>query len=96
MGPIWNGSKSGLLPEWFSGGLSRHVHTEAGALCLYLLVGLFFATVYGLVSQLQDGSFFVQTDHPDSTDFIYFSFITLTTTGYGDLTAAYPLGRSRR
>ena len=25
MGPIWTGSKSELLPEWFSGGLSRHV-----------------------------------------------------------------------
>ena len=30
---------------------------------------------------------------PRSTDFIYFSFITLTTTGYGDLTAAHDLGR---
>lgn len=69
------------------------LRTVAGALCLYLLVGLFFATVYGLVSQLQDGGFFVQTDHANSTDFIYFSFITLTTTGYGDFTAAYPLGR---
>ncbi len=69
------------------------LRTVAGALCLYLLIGLFFATVYGLLSQVQDGGFFVQTDHPDSTDFIYFSFITLTTTGYGDFTAAYPLGR---
>jgi Ion channel len=69
------------------------LRTVAGALCLYLLIGLFFATVYGLLSQVQEGDFFVQTDHPDSTDFIYFSFITLTTTGYGDFTAAYPVGR---
>ena len=68
------------------------LRTVAGALCLYLLIGLFFATVYGLVAELQ-GGFFVQTDQPDSTDFIYFSFITLTTTGYGDFTAAQPLGR---
>jgi Ion channel len=68
------------------------LRTVAGALCLYLLIGLFFATVYGLVSQTQ-GDFFVQTDQPTSTDFIYFSFITMTTTGYGDYTAAQPLGR---
>jgi hypothetical protein len=68
------------------------LRTVAGALCLYLLVGLFFATVYGLVAQVQ-GDFFVQTDEPTSTDFIYFSFITMTTTGYGDFTAAQPLGR---
>ncbi|MET1232851.1 MAG: potassium channel family protein [Candidatus Limnocylindrales bacterium] len=68
------------------------LRTVAGALCLYLLIGLFFATVYGLIAQFQ-GGFFVQTTDPDSTDFVYFSFITLTTTGYGDYTAAFPLGR---
>jgi hypothetical protein len=68
------------------------LRTVAGALCLYLLIGLFFATLYGLVAQVQSG-FFVQTDQPTSTDFIYFSFITMTTTGYGDFTAAQPLGR---
>ncbi len=68
------------------------LRTVAGALCLYLLIGLFFATLYGLIAQLQ-GGFFVQTNEPDSTDFVYFSFITLTTTGYGDYTAASPLGR---
>ena len=40
------------------------LRTVAGALCLYLLVGLFFATIYGLISQLQHGGFFVQTDQP--------------------------------
>ncbi len=69
------------------------LRTVAGALCLYLLVGLFFATLYGLLSSIGDGAFFVQTNTPTSTDFIYFSFITLTTTGYGDYTAAYDLGR---
>ena len=68
------------------------VRTVAGALCLYLLIGLFFATVYGLIAHAES-QFFVQTDKPTSTDLIYFSFITLTTTGYGDFTAAQPLGR---
>ena len=68
------------------------LRTIAGALCLYLLIGLFFATLYGLLAGLQDG-FFVQTQDPTSTDLIYFSYITLTTTGYGDFTAATSLGR---
>jgi hypothetical protein len=61
--------------------LQRHqvitLRTVAGALCLYLLFGLFFATLYGLIANLGDGAFFVQTDTPTSTTFIYFSFILL-------------------
>jgi hypothetical protein len=100
-----NGTAYGLMiafiamvsPVIIASRIVRHetitLRTVAGALCLYLLIGLFFATLYGLLSQLQDGTFFVQTEHPDALDFIYFSFITLTTTGYGDFTAAFPLGR---
>jgi len=68
------------------------LRTVAGALCLYLLAGLFFATVYHTMDAFS-GQFFVQTEHPTSSDFIYFSYITLTTTGYGDYTAAFDLGR---
>jgi hypothetical protein len=67
--------------------------TVAGALCVYLLAGLFFALVYGSMSALGGGDFFVQTSNPSATDFVYFSFVTLTTTGYGDLTARADGGR---
>jgi len=67
--------------------------TVAGALCVYLLAGLFFALLYGSVGVIHDGRFFAQTDHPTGVDFVYFSFVTLTTTGYGDLTAATDGGR---
>lgn len=68
------------------------VRTVAGALCIYLLAGLFFAYIYALVD-FANGPFFAQTAHPDGVDFVYFSFVTLTTVGYGDLTARRDVGR---
>ncbi len=70
------------------------VHTVMGALCVYVLLGMFWSFVYAAVGALASGPFFAQTAHPDSSDFTYFSFVTLTTTGYGDLTAASGLGRA--
>ncbi len=67
--------------------------TVAGALCVYLLAGLFFALLYGSMSQLHSDEFFVQKQAGSAVDFVYFSFVTLTTTGYGDLTAAFDAGR---
>lgn len=67
--------------------------TVAGALCIYLLAGLFFALVYGTIGAFDHSGFFAQTSHPNGVDYIYFSFVTLTTTGYGDLTAQTDGGR---
>jgi len=68
------------------------IKTVMGALCLYLLVGLFFSYVFALVQSFT-GGFFVQIADAGTTDFIYFSYVTLATVGYGDLTAASNLGR---
>jgi hypothetical protein len=70
------------------------VHTVLGAVCIYVLVGMLFAFLYGAVGYLAPEPFFVQTSDPTSADFLYFSFITLTTVGYGDYTAAGGLGRA--
>jgi hypothetical protein len=67
------------------------VKTVAGALCVYLLIGLLFAYVFAIIDIL-GGPFFTQTSHPSGVDFVYFSFVTLTTVGYGDLTARGNLG----
>jgi hypothetical protein len=67
--------------------------TVLGALCLYLLAGLFFAYVFGAIGESNQGHFFAQTTHPSSTDYLYFSLVTLTTLGYGDLTANGDLGK---
>jgi hypothetical protein len=70
------------------------VRTMFGVLCIYLLLGMLFAFLYGLVAALQDAQFFAQTGAETQADFLYFSYATITTTGYGDLTAATGLGRS--
>jgi hypothetical protein len=73
----------------------RGVTLEAvfGVLCMYLLVGMFFAFIYGAIGKL-DGRFFEQQTATSVAHCLYFSFITLTTVGYGDLTAASNLGHT--
>ena len=65
----------------------------AGALCAYLLVGLLFASSYTFMSAVQGGSIFAQITQVEPVDTMYFSFITMTTVGYGDLTPAQDLPR---
>src|SRR5262249_58580232 len=55
--------------------------------------GLFFALAYGTSAVLDHGRFFAQQHGGSGVDFVYFSFVTLTTTGYGDLTAGTDAGR---
>jgi len=68
--------------------------TVLGALCIYVLIGLVFANSdYGL--QLVSGhSFFAQPGQHGPADFAYFSYITMATVGYGDLSPATGLPRS--
>ncbi len=66
-----------------------------GALSIYLLAGLFFAYAYGIVGAVSGHYFFVENPPHEQlgVDYIYFSFVTLTTVGYGDLTAAQSFGK---
>jgi hypothetical protein len=70
------------------------MHTMFGVLCVYLLIGMLFAYAYGLVGDAQSQPFFASGIDPDISDYLYFSFATMTTVGYGDLAAATDLGRS--
>ena len=70
------------------------VRTMFGVLCVYLLIGTAYAYAYGIASAIEDGSFFAEISGGDQSDFLYFSFTTMTTTGFGDLTAAHDFGRS--
>jgi hypothetical protein len=75
---------------------ARHqVTIEAllGVVCLFILLGMFFAFLYGAIGRLS-GSFFAQGDPATVARCLYFSFTTLTTVGYGDLTAASNLGHT--
>lgn len=70
------------------------VRTVLGAVCIYLLIGIMFAFLYASVGAITNEPFFVQTDHPGIQTFLYFSFVTQTTVGYGDYTAASDVGRT--
>lgn len=63
------------------------------ALAIYLLLGLTYSYLYPLIAFLTREPFFVQTADPESVDYVYFSYVTLTTVGYGDFTAATSTGR---
>jgi hypothetical protein len=73
----------------------RHVTVEAvfGVLCLYILLGMCFAFLYGSIDRLGQ-QFFAQNVSASVSNCLYFSFTTLTTVGYGDLTAASNLGHT--
>jgi hypothetical protein len=70
------------------------VRTVLGAVCIYVLLGMLFAFLYAAIDALTDASFFVQTSHATTQDFLYFSYVTQTTVGYGDYTARGDLGRA--
>ena len=70
------------------------VQTVLGAVCIYVLLGMMFAFVYAAINGLDNDPFFVQTTHATTPDFLYFSFVTQTTVGYGDFTAAGDLGHA--
>ena len=67
--------------------------TIAGALCIYLLTGLFFAFLFGFTAAVGLDPFFAATAHASDVDYLYFSFSTLATVGFGDLVAGSNLGR---
>ena len=65
-----------------------------GVLCLYLLLGIFFAFVYVAVQNLGGAPFFASGAAAGSPRSLYFSFVTMTTVGYGDYTARTNLGHT--
>jgi hypothetical protein len=66
--------------------------TVLGALCIYLLLGLFYAYLFWAVGVVNN-PFLVGTPRATMVDYMYFSYTSLTTVGYGDLTAATDIGR---
>jgi hypothetical protein len=92
----------GLAPPVIVLGLREHFHQEGGmtlqtmfgVLCIYLLIGMLFGSLYGVIDSYTEQKFFISEEKLNISDFLYFSFTTLTTTGYGDLVAATDVGRS--
>ena len=85
----------------------RHVLAERdptsetifGALCIYLLVGFTFSSVYGLVAAFQPNAFYLDPrtnlhTAPDRFDLIYYSFATMTSLGAAGITPVSSQARS--
>jgi hypothetical protein len=72
-------------------------HRVMGAVLLYLTIAVIFVPLYAFVGSLIPKAFtgISMQDTPAlASNLIYFSFVTLTTTGYGDVFPVHPIARS--
>jgi hypothetical protein len=105
--PLINLTLSFAFDVWIVVGIFRHVFAKVrissetifGALCIYLLNGMSFASIYGLVAALQPSAFLLSpgvNTHtlPDRFDFIYYSFGMMTQLGAAGMTAVTDQARS--
>jgi hypothetical protein len=73
-------------------------HRVQGAIVLYMNFALFFFTLYRLVDVLVPNAFAglpeSGAEHGSGAALLYFSFSTLTTAGFGDITPVYPIARN--
>jgi hypothetical protein len=67
--------------------------TILGAISVYAVLGILFTFAYGTIDRIQGGPFFEGTTRIDGGDFLFFSYTTLTTTGYGNLVPGGQPGR---
>jgi len=82
------------------------METLRGAVCVYILMGVIWASFYSLAATVQPGSFSFPEPAGDQTlesvqahgvlpaPFFYYSFVTLTTLGYGDITPRTSIART--
>jgi Ion channel len=82
-----------VIVRRLSGHLVVSVRTITGALSVYLLLGIFYTYLYVMVGDIQNNGFFAQTGPHTPVIYLYFSFVTLTTVGYGDFSAGTDVGR---
>lgn len=71
-----------------------------GAICIYFMIAVFYATIYRGLEYAMPGSFanvqHITYSNGDPTFFnlVYFSFVTLATVGYGDITPMSPVAKA--
>lgn len=89
---------SGVLAMIVFGGGEIDLDRVLGAVILYLNIGIVFASAYALIEQVAPGAFQIPGPEPErpitSFYFLYFSFVSLTTVGFGDTVPIHPLARS--
>ena len=68
-----------------------------GAVCIYLLLGVLWALAYSFVELASPGSYSGIPGSPEigwESNWLYFSFVTMTTLGYGDILPLTPTSRT--
>jgi len=80
------------------------IQAVLGAICVYLLIGLAWATIYEAIDRIEPNSFdfnnhrtITTSDGQTHTAFsqlVYFSFVTMSTLGYGDVSPRTALGET--
>jgi len=83
----------GLVRDLRATGMVR-VQTLFGVLALYMLIGMAFGFVYGAIDYYGGDPFFAAGQSATVSNCLYFSFITLSTVGYGDFVARADLGHT--
>jgi hypothetical protein len=71
-----------------------NLQTVFGALSLYVLLGMFFGLLYMFIADVTDAAFFARGDDGTSGEHLYYSFVAISTTGFGDLSPATGIGRA--
>ena len=97
-----NGLLIAFAPAVIAAGLVRDIRAEggvstrtlSGVLAIYLLLGMFFSFLDAAVGEIENTPFFAGGLPADRSDYLYFSYVTLSTVGYGDLVAATDVGRA--
>jgi hypothetical protein len=70
------------------------VQAVAGALAVYLLLGIVFSFAISTMAKIGSGPYFAQGIDGTESQRVYFSFTSMTTTGFGDLTPGTDGGRA--
>lgn len=91
-----------LAPLTLARGVSRRLREEGqvtldavfGAVAIYLMLGAMFASIDNAVGALSSHGFFAQGDNQGFETYLYFSYTTLATLGYGDFTPGPSLARA--
>lgn len=82
-----------LLSAIFSEGRVRHVRIQ-GAVAIYLLFGIGWAHAHRILETLKPGSYSASSGPvTNPSDWMYFSLVTLSTLGYGDIVPKYRVAR---
>jgi hypothetical protein len=82
-----------LLSQIFLPGRVTHLRIQ-GAIAVYLLFGVAWAHAYHIAALLVPGSFAGPAEIGNVSSWAYYSFVTLTTVGYGDITPVTQVART--